>query len=466
MAKAFVVLSSDQRREIIVTQAEKIAAKLKLKPILAQDLLNEVVGLVEYPNVLLGKIEPEFLGLPKEVLISAMKTHQRYFYLEDAQGKIAPYFLVASNVKHQNDELIIAGNEKVLKARLADAKFFLEQDLKQPIGQSLAKLARRVFHNKLGTMFDKTNRIVALAVFIAEKLKFVDLDAVKKAALISKTDLVSEMVGEFPELQGIMGKYYAKAFGETEEVALAIAEHYRPVDTNDMGDISLLSTIIAIADKLDSIIGLWLAGEKPSSSKDPFALRRSALGIIKLIRYHKLNISITELITKAAEGYQLAWNESQQQEVILFFNDRLKYYFKAENFRHDLIMASLNFNSNNINDASKRLVELQEFLTDPKAEALCFAIKRILNILAQAKNLDLNVKQELLKPVELALYNKTLSTKATLNDLVGLVDYINQFFDEILVNDADFELKQNRLNLLYNVASLSNQFADFNLIAG
>lgn len=463
MQQNFVILSSDERREIITKDAEKIAKGLSLKVIMDENLLNEVVGLVEYPNVLLGKIEQQFTDLPKEVLVSAMKTHQRYFYLEDSSGNIAPYFIFVANVKHESDELIIKGNEKVLRARLSDAKFFWEQDLKNPSSQNLAKLAKMTFHSKLGSMFDKTNRIIELATQLS------DSELVKKAALLAKTDLVSEMVGEFPELQGIMGKYYAEKSGEEKEVCIAIAEHYRPIDTNDIGDISQLGAIIAIADKLDSIVGLWLAGEKPTSSKDPFALRRAALGIIKLIRHHKMNLSLAELIDKAMGLYEIESNNLQRKEILAFFHDRLKYYLKAEDFRHDLIMAALGEENDNIYDSITKLTDLQKFMMEPKAQELVFAIKRILNIVSSAKmDLSLEVREELLTAPEINLYQefKKLSGVKRAKDLIVLIPVIDKFFEEVLVNDQDFKLKQNRLNLLNNIGQLSHKMADFNKIDG
>lgn len=460
MEKAYVILSSEDRQKIIVNQSVEIANKLDLKVILEENLLAEVTGLVEYPHMLLGKIDKEFIDLPKEVLVTAMKVHQRYFYFEDKDGNIAPYFLTASNVKHENNGLIIVGNEKVLKARLSDAKFFYEKDLKQPSSGALAKLARMTFHNKLGSMFDKVNRIIDLGEFIGQNIE--DPILIKKAALLCKTDLVSEMVGEFPELQGIMGKYYAINSKE-KEVATAISEHYRPIDAADLGDISILGAIISIADKLDTIIGLWLAGEKPTSSKDPFALRRNALGIIKLIRYHKFDLSLSELIDKAAKNYDLDLEESAKKEILLFFNDRLKFYFKGENFRHDLVLASLATNSDNINEASMNLTNLQKFISNQGEADLIFSIKRILSILNESKP-SLEVNKNILTPVELALYDKVVNAKATLSDLLGLVGPINKFFDEVMVNDSDLSLKQNRLNLLHNIANLSREIADFSLI--
>ena len=463
MRKAYVILSGDERQDIIVKQISEITKNLGLKPVLEQDLLNEVVGLVEYPNSLLGKIDQKFLDIPKEVLVCAMKTHQRYFYLENNDGKIAPYFLVVANIKHEKDDLIRVGNEKVLAARLSDAKFFWDADLKQPSSANLAKLSKVVFHHKLGTMFDKVNRIIALAEYIASD----DLDKslVKKAALLCKNDLVSEMVGEFPELQGVMGKYYALESGEEPEVAIAIAEHYRPISANDSGNISKMAAVIAIADKIDSIVGLWLAGEKPTSSKDPFALRRSALGIIKLIRYHKFDISLRALIEESKRNYELD-NDKVQQEILEFFNDRLKYYLKGEGLRHDLIIAVIDGKADNIYNVINRVEDLQQFILTAEASEVVFAMKRVGNILAQSKGQKIDLNQDLFNEVECELYDAFLKAKnaTCCKDLISLSKYISQFFDKIMVNDSDDNLKQNRLSLLREISHLSKNIADFNLI--
>lgn len=466
MKQSFVILSSEERKEIIKNKATEISAKLGLKVILDSNLLDEVVGLVEYPNVLCGKIDSKFTKLPKEVLVSSMKTHQRYFYLEDSEGNIAPYFIFVANVKYDHDDIIIQGNEKVLGARLADAQFFWELDLKSPSSANLAKLAKMTFHHKLGSMFDKTNRIIELAEFIAKSLNYPELTKVKKAALLSKTDLVSEMVGEFPELQGIMGKYYAKQSGEESDVAIAIAEHYRPIDTNDQGDISYLGAIIAIADKLDTIIGLWIAGEKPTSSKDPFALRRAALGVIKLLRHHKMNLSLSKTFVKVILQYNVQDN-GILEEVTSFFNERLKYYLKAENFRHDLILATEN--SDDIYNVIEKLKALSEFIKESKAQDLLIAVKRILNIIGTTKEqIGYEVERDLLSAPEATLYEAYNSMKEVrkCEDLLPLAPLISEFFDKVMVNDPNLQLRKNRLNLLNNIACLSYKIADFSKIEG
>jgi len=464
MRNSYVILSSLERKELIIKQIEDLTKDLDVKPVLEESLLNEVVGLVEYPNSLLGQIDKSFIKMPKEVLVSAMKTHQRYFYLEDTESKLAPYFLVVSNIKNDHDNLIRAGNEKVLKARLSDSEFFWESDLKQASSANLAKLSKLIFHHKLGSMFDKTNRIISLAEFIGENK--LDNNLIKKAALLCKTDLVSEMVGEFPELQGIMGSYYALASNEEEEVALAVAEHYRPIDTNDQGDVSKLGAVIAIADKIDSLVGLWIAGEKPTSSRDPFALRRSALGIIKLIRYHKFDLSLSMLIDHAINNYDLKYDSSLKKEIQIFFNDRLKFYLKAEGIRHDLIMSVIDEKMDDIYNIISNVEDLQQFILKDEASELVFAIKRISNIISAGGPVSYEVDESLFGSTERDLYHSYLNVKLSkkCEDLLPMVKCINKFFDDIMVNDEDNSLKQNRLNLLNNILQVSKNIADFNLI--
>jgi glycyl-tRNA synthetase beta chain len=464
MRNSYVILSSLERKELIIKQIEDLTKDLDVKPVLEESLLNEVVGLVEYPNSLLGQIDKSFIKMPKEVLVSAMKTHQRYFYLEDTESKLAPYFLVVSNIKNDHDNLIRAGNEKVLKARLSDSEFFWESDLKQASSANLAKLSKLICHHKLGSMFDKTNRIISLAEFIGENK--LDNNLIKKAALLCKTDLVSEMVGEFPELQGIMGSYYALASNEEEEVALAVAEHYRPIDTNDQGDVSKLGAVIAIADKIDSLVGLWIAGEKPTSSRDPFALRRSALGIIKLIRYHKFDLSLSMLIDHAINNYDLKYDSSLKKEIQIFFNDRLKFYLKAEGIRHDLIMSVIDEKMDDIYNIISNVEDLQQFILKDEASELVFAIKRISNIISAGGPVSYEVDESLFGSTERDLYHSYLNVKLSkkCEDLLPMVKCINKFFDDIMVNDEDNSLKQNRLNLLNNILQVSKNIADFNLI--
>ena len=463
MSNNFVILSTEERKAIIVNQIKNIAKNLNLKEVISEDLLNEVAGLVEYPNTLLGKIGAEYIKLPKETLITSMKVHQRYFYLEDHINNIAPYFLTVANVDFEDNNFIILGNEKVLSARLADAKYFWEKDLASVSGESLAKLSRMTFHSKLGSMFDKTNRIIEIAEFISKDIY--DAELVRKAALFCKNDLVSEMVGEFPELQGIMGKYYSLQAGYEQEVALAIGEHYRPIDTNDKGDISLLGAIISIADKIDTLCGLWIANEKPTSSKDPFALRRSALGIIKLIRHHQLDISLSELVDLACDNYGLGEKIEEKQEIVIFLNERLKYYLKAEKFRHDLIMASLVNNADNIRMAMERLNELEIFFKKPESEKLLHAIKRIINIVGQNK-VSLEINKDILLPVEEKLFDKAIKLEPTISSLNNIIEDIDNFFDQVMINDNDQQVKQNRLNLINLVLDSARKLADFSKIEG
>lgn len=456
LESAFVILSPEKREKLILEQIS-LTGLINAENI-DKNLLQEVVGLVEFPNSLCGSIQKRFLKLPKEVLITSMKTHQRYFHAENSEGSLLPYFITVANIKNDHDDLIISGNEKVLTARLSDAEFFYQADLKTPISESLTKLTKLIFHSKLGNMFDKTNRIIELAEYINQDIQ--PIEKVKKAALLCKTDLVSEMVGEFPELQGIMGKYYAIESGIESEVAEAIEQHYRPQDSQDIGNISSLGAIISIADKIDSIVGLWFAGEKPTSSKDPFALRRAALGIIKLIRFHDFNLSISELIDKTVKCYDFENNPTLTSEIIEFFNDRLKFYLKSENYRHDFINAVLNYHSDNIANTSKNIQALDKFSHE---KDLFLMLKRINNLTKDSTTLG-EINSSLFEEVEANLYRAIASAHPTLDALKELVPYTNEFFEKIMVNSENEQVKNNRLLLLKDILKLSDKIANFNLV--
>ena len=456
LANAFVIISPQERKNIILKQIESL--NLVKQNNLDQELLDEIVGLVEYPNSLSGKIEEKFLKLPKEVLITSMKNHQRYFHVENDKGELLPYFITVANIKNEHDELIIKGNEKVLKARLSDAEFFFNLDQNLPISESLAKLSKLIFHSKLGNMFDKTNRIIELSGYINNNLY--NAEDVKQAALLCKTDLVSEMVGEFPELQGIMGKYYAHLAGIDLKIAEAIAEHYRPFENQDKGDISSLAAIISIADKIDTIVGLWFVGEKPTSSKDPFGLRRSALGIIKLIRFHNFDISIKALIKQSVAAYSFIENQSVIQEIEDFFHDRFKYLLKAENYRHDFINAVMDYHGDKIAYCAIKIDELTKFSDDKDTFLM---LKRINNLVGET-NIDEQADTAIMQTIELNLYKAILEATATFESLKKLVPLANEFFDNIMVNDKDDKLKNNRIAILRKLHKLGSKIANFNLV--
>ncbi|HLJ64437.1 MAG TPA: glycine--tRNA ligase subunit beta, partial [Stellaceae bacterium] len=335
---AHVVLEAAERRRLIEEGLNQAAAAkgLKVKP--DPDLLAEVAGLVEWPVVLMGRIEQDFMMLPPELLATVMRAHQKYFACLDAQGKLAPYFLVCANMAASDGgKAIIAGNERVLRARLSDARFFWEQDLKITQGARLAKLEGRVFHAKLGTMREKAGRLMRLAVHLAPSTPGSDGQSAARAAQLAKSDLSSHMVGEFPELQGIMGRYYAEAAGEPPEVAAAIAAHYAPKGPDDPCPHDPTSVVVALADKIDTLAGFFSIGEEPTGSKDPFALRRAALGVIRLILENGLRLPLLDIFRFAYQGFTGGHDPSGP--LLAFFSDRLKVHLREEGVRHDLIAA-------------------------------------------------------------------------------------------------------------------------------
>jgi glycyl-tRNA synthetase beta chain len=486
LQQANVMVDADARKARIRESLAATAAQHKLTLREDETLLEEVTGLVEWPVVLLGEFDREFLTLPPEVLISEMKHHQRYFALSGADGKLTNRFLlVANRPTSDGGKAVIAGNSRVLRARLSDGAFYWEQDQKKPLSAWAKGLADMVFHAKVGTMAEKVSRIETLAVAIAEILNHppesasadstprqrgmgggIDIASVRRAAQLCKADLTTGMVGEFPELQGIMGRYYAKAQGEADAVAEAIYEHYKPVGANDSLPMSELGAILAVADKLDSIISLFAAGEKPTGSKDPFALRRAALGLQRIMIHHNWHIDLRILIS----------DRTTLDEIILFFADRLKNQAKEDGLRHDVVEAVLSIQTVKFAPAnlSMEMHVLTEWLETPAGKETLAAIKRALNILSaeekkspapftfSAKDAGiLNDKTE----TQLLAVLENISVKRP-QDLEALTAPINAFFDTILVNSEDPELRAARLSLLAGVREAAMTIADFSKIEG
>ena len=348
LKEAFVEIDPQAREAQIQKDLEGLcqAEGLRLRPDPA--LLREVAGLVEWPVVLMGSIDAAFMDLPPEVLVTAMRSHQKYFAVEEvsaaANSGLAGRFCFVSNMQAQDGgAAIIAGNERVLSARLADAQFFWDQDRKASLADRIPALANIVFHAKLGSLSDKVSRLQSLAVHLAQSIEGVDRDRVRSAARLAKADLTSGMVGEFPELQGVMGRYYALHDQEHDEVAEAIAEHYSPLGPGDHCPASPVSMAVALADKLDTLAGFWAIDEKPTGSKDPFALRRAVLGVIRLIVENGLRLPLTEVFGQALEPYRqkglLEKTEPVIEDLLQFFADRLKVTLKEKGVRHDLITA-------------------------------------------------------------------------------------------------------------------------------
>jgi glycyl-tRNA synthetase beta chain len=491
---AFVVLDPAERREIIKEQAEERAAAAGVTVKEDPALLDEVTGLVEWPEVLVGTIDDAYMDLPPEVLTTAMRSHQRYFACLYGDGRLANRFLVVANMPApEGSEIranIIAGNERVLRARLADARFFWDQDRKHSLASRVPALRDIIFHAKLGSLEDKTVRMEALAGEIARHIRGVDADRVSSAARLAKADLTTGMVGEFPELQGVMGHYYALHDGEHENVAEAIAEHYAPLGPNDTCPTAPVSVAVALADKIDTLVGFWAIDEKPTGSKDPYALRRAALGIIRIIVENDLRIPLLDVFGKSQELYG-AGAVSVEEPLLDFIADRVKVVLKDQGFRHDLISAVFaveRFPSHHEDDLVRLLAlvgALESFLETDAGANLLVAYQRAGNIVAieekkDDRTYDGAVDEDLLtEPAEKALYEElgrvADETAAALGEenfaaamavLAKLRTPVDIFFDQVTVNTDEPALRANRLKLLSQIRATMNAVADFSRIEG
>ncbi|MDR0774231.1 MAG: glycine--tRNA ligase subunit beta [Rickettsia sp.] len=518
-----VIIDQEERKEIIKNQLSKIAKSLNLVIKEDEKLLEEVIGLVELPVVMVGKIPTHFLKLPSEVLVSSMRNHQKYFSTFDETGNFAPYFLFVSNMPNDQN-IIVSGNEKVLSARLSDALYFYQQDLSNSLQSKLPKLERITFHAKLGSVKQKTERIADICNYIiysndlenwnvkqgvsersvhevreyANIPQFCETNSSKQksipgnkdlqlAARLCKSDLTSEMVGEFPELQGIMGYYYAKEDQLGEEIAAAIRDHYKPQGSSDslpVGD----AAILAIADKLDSLVGLILIGEEPSGSRDPYSLRRQALGIIRIILGNRLSINIKQLVAYVVHLYQTMFEDvkgggddsglNKTRQIILdFLEERAKYYFK-NHYDISLINAVLDFDiEEDLVVSEIKLASLQEFLTKADGENLLTIYKRANNIL-EGSNIEGEVNQDafiskyeqelflslgvISKQIDSYIVEKDFTK--TLSLLLEILNPVNEFFDNVMVKDQDHNIANNRLLLLRMVTQLFDKLAKFSFL--
>ena len=466
----FVVLKAEDRVNIIKRELEKIARDKGL--IINEDpyLLEEVSGLIEYPRVLVGKIEEKFLLLPSEVLISAMKSHQKYFSVFDQEGKFAPYFIFVSNIKSEDEALVIAGNEKVLSARLADALYFYNQDLKTTLLDKSERLAKVIFHTKLGSLKDKTQRLEKLC-------KFIDPDdtIAAKTALICKSDIVSEVVDEFPTLQGVIGYYYAIAESQNQDTAVAIRDHYKPLGPNDICPKGS-GALLALADKIDNLCGLMLAGEKPNGSKDPYALRRQALGIIRIILENQLEINLSALVVYSLGLYkdQINVSDESKKQILQFLTERIRFYFKSD-YSPELIAATLDISKepNIINFASKIKV-LNGFIGSKHGEDMLQSYKRANNLLGNDKPFGKVNESVFISNHEKELFDCIKTNKENIKIALDKKDYevslellasfhkpLSSFFENVLIKDNNESIAQNRMLLLEEIRGVFDQIAEF-----
>jgi len=505
---AKVILDSGERARRIEEQARELAAKHKLELIEDAGLLAENAGLTEWPVVLMGHFDEAFLEVPPEVIITSIRTHQKCFALRDPEtGKLANRFLLVANLEAADGgAAIVAGNEKVIRARLSDARFFWEQDLKKPLDEMAHALRGVTFHEKLGTQWERVERIAELAFYIAGAVDAVPEDA-RRAAQLAKADLVSGMVGEFPELQGLMGRYYAEAVGTKPEIARAIELHYKPKGPNDTvplveeGD--AVAVAVALADKIDTLVGFWRINEKPTGSGDPYQLRRAALGIIRIILENDLRVSLTEKIARAHEEYRkqgssvvLGNKEASgtpeeierkiTTDLLSFFADRLKVHLREQGARHDLIDAVFALpGQDDLALIVKRVEALGDFLETDDGANLLIGVKRAASILAIEEKKDKtrydgDYDLKLLKaPEELALAAAIESTKQDTRAAIAVENFegamralaelrrpVDAFFEKVTVNVEDQNLRQNRLRLLSQIRAATMTVADFSKIAG
>ena len=501
LEKAKVVLSTDRRKEIIANDARHLAFAQGLELVEDDGLLEEVAGLVEWPVVLIGSFEERFLDIPPEVIRATIRANQKCFVLQKpsspsltvsrpegpppslmvsrpegpSRTTLANKFLLTSNMIAKDDgATIIGGNERVVRARLSDAKFFWETDLKVKLEDRLEKLKNITFHAKLGTQYERVERIVALAKELAPIVK-ADVTQAARAALLCKADLVSEMVGEFPEVQGLMGRYYATRQGETPSVAAAIEEHYKPQGPSDSVPTDRVSIAVALADKLDTLTGFWAIDEKPTGSKDPYALRRAALGVVRLILENEIRVSLS--------------HHHMDETLLAFFHDRLKVYLRDQGQRHDLIDAVLaSGQQDDLLMIVKRVEALDAFLATDDGTNLLAGFRRAANILkAEEKKdgksyneaVDLHLIKAKGEPEEKVLAEvldvaaRHASEHVAKEDFAGamkalaeLRPAVDAFFEKILVNAEDKDIRANRLRLLASFREATRAVADFSAIAG
>jgi glycyl-tRNA synthetase beta chain len=482
LKRAFVVLNAGERADAIWEDAKNQAFANGLEVVEDAGLLREVAGLVEWPVVLMGEIAEDFLGLPPEVLQTSMKEHQKFFSVKNPKtGRIERFITVANRETADNGATILAGNQKVLFARLSDAKFFWENDLrtaKNDMSSWTEALSNVTFHNKLGTQAERIERIAALARELAPVVG-ADADEAARAARLAKADLSSEMVYEFPELQGLMGRYYAEAAGEMPAVAAAAEEHYAPLGPSDAVPTAPVSVAVSLADKIDSLSGFWGIDEKPTGSKDPFALRRAALGVIRLVLENDKTLVLMAVFAFANEKADAA-------NLLSFFHDRLKVYLREQGVRHDVIDACIAMDGNDdLGLLVKRAVALEAFMKTDDGENLLQGFKRANNILSKEEEKDgveysyggdvkfAQTEEE--KALFAALERETPVIEAALSaedfasamsGMAGLRAPIDAFFEAVQVNSDNQTVRRNRLNLLSDIRKLVGSVADLTRVEG
>lgn len=486
---AYVLADFDDRQAVINQQVQHLAAEVNAVALMPEALLDEVTGLVEWPVALRASFEARFLHVPQEALISTMQDNQKYFCLVDHAGKLQPYFITVSNIESKDPAQIIDGNEKVVRPRLTDAEFFFKQDQKQPLFARQVKLQNMIFQAQLGTLWDKAERVANLSAFIATQIGS-DIEQTTRAALLAKMDLATELVGEFPELQGIAGSYYAKLEGEPHEVSEAIREQYLPRFAGDVLPQTQAGFAVALADRLDTLAGIFGINQAPTGSKDPFSLRRAAIGILRLLIEKQIALPLTALVGMAVKGYGNKIKDGMKTltDASEFLQGRYRAMYEDQGIAVDTILAVQALSPDSPLDFDRRIRAVQHFRALPQAAALAAANKRVANILAkeadqasllsqgaanivdpsllvEAAEQALFAQLEALEPVVQPLLAAREYTPA-LSKLAALRESVDQFFDQVMVNTDDAALKLNRLRLLARLRGLFMSVADVSVLQG
>ncbi len=480
----FVVADYDSRRNTIRQQVEAEAEKAGGKAVIDEDLLDEVASLNEWPVALMGRFDEAFLEVPSEALISSMKEHQKYFHMIDSNDALMPYFITISNIQSKDPVQVVEGNEKVIRPRLADARFFFDTDKKTTLDAKRDKLKPVVFQKVLGSVYDKTARIAQLSSFIATQDEG-NANTARRAGELCKSDLVSEMVLEFTDLQGIMGMHYARHDGEQADVALALNEQYMPRFAGDQLPSTLTGCAVAIADKIDTIVGIFGIKQPPSGSKDPFALRRATLGVLRIIVEKRLNLDLRDLITQAIEGYkaqgvELPAGSELNDTVLEFMLERFRAWYQDENIAVEVFLSVKALKPSRPADFDQRVQAISGFIALPEAASLASANKRVSNILAKAGDVAIPdsisitlLQEDAEKSLNTVLESCTAAVapllaagnySAAMNQLAQLKEPVDTFFDKVMVNVDDEKVKLNRYALLKKLRHLFLQIADISLL--
>ena len=483
MRKNFVIANLDERRDIIKAGVSELARDINGVAVLDPALIDEVAALNEWPVPLLGKFDKAFLSIPSEALISSMKEHQKYFHVVDESGHLMPAFITVANISSKDPEKVIEGNERVIRPRLADAAFFYENDAKVSLEARRNSLKTVVFQDKLGSLYDKTIRVAALSKQLAKKIG-ADQALAERAALISKSDLITDMVGEFADLQGTMGRYYAIQDGEHPDVAESQFEQYLPRFSGDDVPATAVGATLAIADKLDTIVGIFSVGQQPSGSRDPFALRRASLGVLRIIINRAIDLDLNDAIKIAGNQLKLDNKtlELIREQVLAYVLGRFNSWYREEGLSPEIFLSVAALDLSNPLDIDSRVKAVSSFTSLPESHDLAAANKRVSNILSKQlkgqkvpplktsllideAEIELSKAVTRLKNTTTALV-KDRDYAGALQSLATLRDPVDKFFNEVMVMTEDQSLRSNRLSLLTNLHNLFINIADISLLAG